>query len=435
MNHHQEAAPDAGAEAFRQPSGALYPGWLTALASMAGLAFGPSALTVFCFGTFVTPLSEEFGWSIAEISVGATIVSVMIMLTAIWQGRLVDRFGGRPLILMSIPLLGAGVAALYFLPNNIWVFYAAWVAIPLLALGAWPISYLKLTASWFEQRLGLAFGVANAGIGFGAALLPPLAVYIIAHHGWRQAYLMLGLLAVVVTLPAAWFGLKERHGEAAARRHGAPLLADGLDFSAARRTRSFYLILLAFLLLGTASATVIVHQTRILIDLGMSPRQAGGLQAVLGIALIVGRICTGWLLDRVSAARIMAVLCLGAAAALAVLGAGAPSNSAVLCAAVLGFVIGAEFDVLSYIIPRYFGRRAFGALYGVIFAAFQFSSALAIAAVGVSRSQSGSYAGALWVVALLMLACSLCFKSIGPYRFGSRAQDAAAQPVPAALNQ
>lgn len=113
----------------------------------------------------------------------------------------------------------------------------------------------------------------------------------------------------------------------------------------------------------------------------MTQQAAGGLLAVLGTALIFGRICTGWLLDRFHVSMVMLILCLIAASSLFSLAAGAPFNSAILCAAAIGFVVGAEFDVLSYIIPRYFGIKAFGTIYGVIFAAFQLFAALSIITV------------------------------------------------------
>lgn len=424
----------SGSESFVDSSGRVYQGWITTLVSTVGLSLGPSVLLVFCFGTFITPLHKEFGWSIASISAGAMIISIMIVLTSIVQGRLVDRFGGRRLILISVPLLAASFASLYFLPDNIWVFYGALVVISWLGIGAWPIAYLKLTGVWFERRLGLAFGIANAGIGIGAAVFPPLAVYLITHYGWRNAYAALGALALIVTWPLALLFLKDR--KATDKRHGQPpaAMAQGVDLRDAWKTTDLKIILAAFALLGVVSTSTIVHQTRILIDLGMTPQAAGGLQAVFGIALIFGRIVTGWLLDRVHASIIMIVLCLCAALALFGLGLGAPYNSAIVCAAAVGIIVGAEFDVLSYIIPRYFGIKAFGTIYGAIFAVFQLFAALGVVAVGISRSSHGSYSLALFVLAALLLVCAVCFKFLGGYRVGPRPQAAAPAPEPAAAN-
>jgi hypothetical protein len=86
---------------------------------------------------------------------------------------------------------------------------------------------------------------------------------------------------------------------------------------------------------------------------------------------------------------------------------------------VVGFLIGAEFDVLGYLIPRYFGRTAFGALYGVVFGAFQVSAAATIALLGYLRDASGSCALGLSAVAVLLLIGAVLFHLFGPYRFAS----------------
>jgi MFS family permease len=404
-------------EAFISPAGGIYPGWLAVLASMLALSIGPNTLLLFCFGIFVTPISQEFGWSVASISVGATILGITGTVIFLIQGRLVDRFGGRRLALVSIPLMSAGVAALYFLPARLTVFYSACVIVPLLAFGAWPISYLQLVASWFERRLGLALGLTNAGIGIGAACLPPLATHLIANYGWRTTYAILGALALLVTWPVAWFCLRDRGY--ARRAPSRPVLRiDGLSFGAACRTPAFYLSSVAFVLLGIASAVAVVHQIRILIDFGMTPQRAAAMQALFGAALIVGRVVTGWLLDRAPLSIVMGASCVAAAGAFAALASGVPTGVVPVCSALLGFVVGAEFDVLSFLVPKYFGRKAFGTLYATIYAAFQFSSAISISVVGVSRVRLGSYVPALWTVAALMVACALCFLILGNCRRG-----------------
>jgi MFS family permease len=430
-------ASSAQPEAFRSPAGVIYPGWRTVIASVLAFAIGPSTLLVFCFGTFVTPLSQEFGWSVASISVGASILGITSTVIFLIQGRLVDRFGGRRLALVSIPLMSAGFAGLYFLPGRLAVFYGACVIVPLLALGTWPISYLQMVASWFEHRLGLALGLTNAGIGIGAACLPPLATHLIANYGWRTAYASLGALALLATWPVAWFCLRDA-GNARHAPFRPALHTGGLSFGAACRTPAFYLATLAFVLLGIASAVSVVHQIRILIDSGMTPQRAATMQALFGVTLIVGRVVTGWLLDRAPLSIVMGASCVAAAGAFASLASGVPAGGVPICSAMLGFVVGAEFDVLSFLVPSYFGRKAFGTLYATIYAAFQLSCSLAIAAVGVSRVRLGSYAPALWTVAALMVACAVCFLILGRCRREFVGNDTLAQdadPCPTVLSQ
>lgn len=411
------ATTNDDAESLRGADGRLYPGWLTTFASTIGMTLGPSTMLVFCFGTFVPALEREFGWGIGAISFGATLITVMIVITSLLAGHLIDRIGARRLILWSIPLFGLGMMSLALMPHGIGFFYAGLMAVALLGVGAWPVAYNKATAMWFDRRLGFSLGLANVGIGIGAALLPAIVATIIAQGGWRTAYVVLGVLAIAIPWPIALLFLKDRDGggSRSARTVAAP--STGMSFAEARRTTEFWFVVVGFLALGMASSGVVVHQVRILVDTGMAPRDAAAMQSVLGIALILGRVVTGWLLDRMKASLVMATLCVGAALALVCLAAGAPFGSAVLCAAMIGFVIGAEFDVLGFLIPRYFGRRAFGILYGSIFAVFQVSAAVAIGLLGWWRGSQGSYGAGLCVIAAALVVGAWMFARLGRYRF------------------
>lgn len=422
-------APATGdTETLRGADGKVRPGWLTALASLLGMTLGPSSMLVFCFGTFVVPLEREFGWGIGAISLGATLISAMIVVTALIAGYVSDRVGARRLVLWSMPLFGLAMAALSRLDGHIGGFYAGLLLAGLMGVGVWPVTYNKLTANWFDRRLGLSLGLANTGIGIGAALLPALLAWLMPAIGWRMAYVMLGVLAVAIPWPVSYFMLREAVVRPAQRAGAVPapaptaIAVSGMRFAEVRRTPEFWLALGGFMVLGAASSSVVVHQVRILVDAGMSPQRAAAMQSVLGLALIAGRVCTGWLLDRIRVSGVMVVLCLLAATALALLAAGAPHGTAPLCALLVGFVIGAEFDVLGFLIPRYFGRRAFGTIYGVIYALFQVSAAIAIALLGTARASQGSYTTGLAVVAGLMLLGGLLFSRLGPYRYAAGAR-------------
>ncbi|MBN9080759.1 MAG: MFS transporter [Rhizobiales bacterium 62-17] len=385
-------------------------GWSTTLASTFGLSFGASSLTVLAFAAFMAPLQQEFGWRIPDIAIGASIISIMIMILSPIQGALVDKYGSRPLLLISIPIFAASLAAMYFLPNNLYVFYAAWVVISLCGLGCWPIAYLRATAGWFDRNLGLALGVANAGIGVGAALTPLIVGALISAYGWREAFVGLGILALLVW-PVVYFFLAEP------ARDGAVAIGEGQDFWEAAKTRPFLVALGAFFLLGIFSGTMIVHQVRIFIDAGISPATATAIPSAFGIALIAARLGTGWLLDHVRASIVMAIFLTGGLITALLYAQGPSLTMAIIGTVLAGLIVGAEFDVLSYIIPRYHGRKSLGKIYGAIFAVFQFSSASAIYIAGASRQATGSYSLMMNVIAGICLICIVLFSMMGPYRY------------------
>ncbi len=420
-------ARSAPAETLLDADGRVYAGWQTTLASFVGMTFGPSSAIVFCFGVFAPALEREFGWSVGAVSFGATLISLCIIVVSLLSGYLVDRIGARRLVLASILPFGAAVAALSLLPSSLAVFYAALVAVMLVGAGATPVVYNKATAVWFDRRLGFSLGLTNVGIGVGAALLPALVGSVIGAYGWRTAYIVLGVLAVAIPWPIAYALLKEREaplrGPAGPGPAAAPAPAasptGGLSFAETRRTREYWLALGGFVVLGAASSTFVIHLVRILADTGMPVGKAVALQSALGMALIVGRVATGWLIDRMRAATVMVALCGVAALALVLLAAGAPGGSGVLCAMLGGFVVGAEFDVLGFLIPRYFGRRAFGVVYGAIFGAFQLASAFTIGMLGWWRGSHGSYTAGLYLIAGLLLIGVVCFQRLGVYRYAA----------------
>ncbi len=385
-------------------------GWRTAVASAVGLTVGPSVLLVMSFGAFITPLDREFGWGVPAISLGASFLSVTVMVLSPVQGLLVDRLGGRRLILYSSPVFGIALTAMYFLPDSLPVFYLAWVLVPLCGIGLWPVSYLRLTAGWFERRLGLALGIANSGIGVGTVLIPILTAALIGTLGWRAAFLGLGAVALIA-FPVALFLL----AEPSQRTTQVRLDGDTLRVAAARRP--FWLVLAAFLLLGVIGSSVVVHQIRLLLDAGVPARVANLMPVALGVALIVARIVTGWLLDHFALSKVMAAYLVGGIVSVLLFAAGPNVATAIVAGALSGLLIGAEFDVLSYLIPRYFGRLAFGKIYGIAFAMFQLGSAIAPYAVSVSRQSSGSYTPAMLVLALVCAVCAGLFLFLGPYRY------------------
>ena len=78
----------------------------------------------------------------------------MIVVVSPLQGMLVDRFGPRRVVLTSIPLFALSLAAIYFTPANIYVYYLLWAFVPIAGLGLWPLGYLQAVTPWFDRKLG-----------------------------------------------------------------------------------------------------------------------------------------------------------------------------------------------------------------------------------------------------------------------------------------
>ena len=420
-----EVLGDVGGESLRGADGRVRQGWRTSLGSLVGLAFSPSVVQVMSLGVFAQYLHVEFGWSVAQISLASTLLAVMTMIVSPLQGLLADRYGARTIILISLPLFGLGYAALSLMSGALSQFYLGWALLPLLGIGLWPASWVKATSSWFDRRLGFAIGVASMGIGIGAALMPIVIEGIVRTWGWRSAFAAIGIGSIVIAWPIARCFVYDR-ADQIGRAPAADLPATGPALPS-----TLWLLLAAFVLLGIYSTAILFHLVTILTDAGMSRATAVMAQSVLGVMMVAGRLGSGFVVDRVTVRIVMPVLALAAAAALGVLTTSVGDLAGIVAAAVIGLLIGAEIDVLGFVVKRYFGTARFGTLYGVLFAVFQGGGAVGVLAVGALRDGSGSYTGGLIVLACACLGAAAAFALLGPYRFGIHAPAARMSGTPA----
>jgi MFS family permease len=392
-------------------------GVLSTAGAMIGLAFGPSVLAVLTISAYIQPIEAEFGWSRVQVSLAFTIVAYMIVLVSPLQGFVVDRFGPRRTVLASIPLFGLSLVALYFTPPSLAVFYLLWALVPVLGIGLWPLGYLQVISQWFERRLGFALGCANAGIGLGSTIVPLITAALIPQYGWRGALLGLGLLVIFVSWPLVWLLLKEP--DAGEVQHHALARTEGLDFSRLCRERSFLVLNIAFFLLGLTATSLVSQQVPLLTEAGWTPEAARAVvSTIFGFALLTARVVVGFVMDHVFAPRVMQTVAVGGAIS-CLLYALYP-DAAILSAILLGFLLGAEFDVLAFLIKRYYGHIAYGRAYGVIFGVFYLGSGLGITGMAWMRQQSGSYDSGLFLAALILLGSAVLLFLLPSYRYHAR---------------
>lgn len=390
-------------------------GVMTTAASIVGLAFGPSVIAVLAISPFIPPIEAEFGWSRVQVSLAVTIVSYMIVLVSPLQGFLVDRFGPRRVVLTSIPLFAAGLAAFYFQQNNLFAYYALWALIPLLSIGLWPLGYLTAVSRWFDRRLGLALGCANAGIGVGSTVVPLIITGLIAAYDWRTAFLGLAACVLFITWPTVYFFLREPSKTDAFAKHRAAQAAFGVPFEEALRQPVFYVLNVAFFLLGVTATSLVTQQVPLLIESGWSATDAAYVASTFGFALLFARVFVGFVIDHLFAPLVMMLVSIGGALA-CVLYAVYP-DAGVVSAILLGLLLGAEFDVLAFLIKRYFGNVSYGRVYGVIFGVFYLGSGLGIYGLSLSRERFGDYDTGLFIAAGILVTCAALVAFMPPYRF------------------
>jgi MFS family permease len=116
---------------------------------------------------------------------------------------------------------------------------------------------------------------------------------------------------------------------------------------------------------------------------------------VLGAATLAGRLITGWLLDRYFAPWVSAASFAMAAIGIVLL-VGSPTPATASTAAfLLGYAMGAEADVMPYLVSRYFGLRSFTELYGYAFSGYAVAGAVGPSLMGLAYDRSGNYSQVL----------------------------------------
>jgi MFS transporter, OFA family, oxalate/formate antiporter len=387
------------------------------IAAFLGVMCGASPLPFNVLGALFKPLQDEFGWNRGQISAGITVFGITASLMAPVIGWLSDKYGVRRVALWSLVGFIITFAAMYFTPPSLIGYYALWFLIGLVGIGSTPVTWSRAISMWFVKNRGLALGIMLLGTSAAAFVVPNLAVWAIANHGWRAMFPIVALLPLLVALPVCLALFREPRP---AERPAALTTADGnvagMTFGAAIKTRQFWTLWISILLIATAYGGAHIHMIPIVMDHGLSLAAAAGMMSIVGLGLLVGRVGVGFLLDRIWGPAVgFPVLCLPAIACVLLMGTGTETLWITLAAFLLGFAAGAESDLIAFLAARYFGMAHFGRIYGMLYLPFGLFSAISPLIYGIVRDRAGSYDPMLSVAAVLFIAGGAMLLALGRY--------------------
>ncbi len=441
------AAEPTGSTPSRPSAGPLAEfrrGWPIVLAAAVGLACGLGALPIYSLGALTKPMGVDLGWSRAEVQGIYTWMTVGNLVAAPALGWWLDRHGVRAVTLWSTAAMAAGFVVLGLATHSLASAYAIAFVVAALGVATTPITWTRAIVSWFDAGRGQALGFALAGTGVSAALIPSYTVWLIERFGWRGAYVGLGALTLALALPlAAW--LLHEPADAAARRARhrastvarqaaarAPVAASSAAAPVAQQVAGraaaqaatrpvfldfrFWLLCATFVLVGGSIAGIVAHLVPMLSDRGVSAASAAQVAGLSGIAVIIGRIGTGYLLDRFWAPGVaFVVLSLPVASCLLLASGAGGIPGAVIAVVIAGLAAGAEFDLMSFLVSRYFGAGRYGVVYSNLYAAFKIAAGVAAPLYGRAFDVAGTYSGILYAAAGAILVGSGLVLLLGPY--------------------
>ncbi|WP_322057063.1 MFS transporter [Paraburkholderia sp. J63] len=394
--------------------------WSIVFASACALAVGNAPIAIFTFGIFSKAVVAEFGWSRGAVGAALGALNICGAFAIPFFGACIDRFGVRRPMLASIVLSCLALAAVS-LAHSFWAFVLAFALFGVFCGGITPVPHAKLIAAWFGSRRGLALGLAMSGTGVGAALVPLLAHELLTHYGWRAGYQGLALLAAVIGLVATASVLRDPPAVATPQRERRPLTPAPWRTILART--EFWLMALAVFAVCTALTGMIVTAVPLLTDRGMPALIATSVVSSAGLASAGGRLLTGALLDVFFGPRVAACAFVASALGIALMAVGGPTWVYLVASVLIGGALGAEVDVIGYLVSRYFDIDTFGRAYGLVFFAFSVASGSGGYLLGLCHDLTGSYTSGVWACAALCLLGALLISRLGPYRVG-RVRDA-----------
>lgn len=375
----------------------------------AAFGYATSVIHIYGLGPYIQPISESFDWSRTQVTAGLTIATLIQALMAVPVGLAVDRFGPRILGVIGICFSAAAFAFLGTADGSIPQWYGLWFLMALATLPVQATVWTSAVASRYTASRGLAFAVTLCGASAAQAIFPYLAANLIESYGWQRAFMLHALCWFVLAFPILFFffrGAKDAGRKQAAQAEPAAELK-GVSFAVGLRSSVYLRLFITSLLLTFSIVALSIHFVPLLTAKGAAPTSAAAIASLIGLASIVGRLGTGVLIDRYQASHVGAIVFLfPAVGALCLIYAGAGGVAPMFAAIFIGLTLGAEVDVIVYILTRHFGLKSFGALYGALLTALSIGTALGPLAASQLYDQTGGYLLFLWMTIAFMLASS-----------------------------
>lgn len=356
-------------------------GWLiVAITMVAGfLAAGVSNIAM---AVVLKPISEDLGWSRTLTAAAVTLGACSGGLLSPLFGPLADRLGPRLLLPAGAALVGLFAFGVSFSAEP-WQFYATFV--PARALTEFLLcGMLAFTAAanWFHLKRPRVMGLVALSTPLGAAALSLIYQYFVQHHGWRSAFLALGIsLWVLVVIPGLVF-LRRRPEDLGLHPDGvAPTPREPTDSretrkvhateaswsrAAAVRHPTLWLLVSSAFLAAIGTGGVAFHMAAYFTDAKLAPSVAAVAVSVMALSGAFGNGLWGSLAERFHPRRLSVATMIVSAVAVAWLMQASTAGGAYVFALLFGLNARGAGVLMQILIARYFGRGSFGAISSIL---------------------------------------------------------------------
>jgi OFA family oxalate/formate antiporter-like MFS transporter len=363
---------------------------------------------VYAWSVFRVPLARQFGWSISEVTLTFTISIFVLGISAFFGGLWINREGPRVVALTGGVLYGLGVFLASFSAHKLWWLYLSYGLIGGVGLGLGYIVPVAVLVKWFPDRRGLITGIAVGGFGAGALITAPVATELIQSVGVLSTFAYLGIAYLVVTVVAALFMQNPPEGwrpEGWTPTHSEVSQRAGRDYTLveALKTWQWYALWLLLFLNTFAGISIISQEAPIFEELvGVSAVVAASMVGVASIGNAVGRVFWAWVSDLITRRATLFVMFVLQVLLFWFL----PNVTMISLMTIVTFIVlmcyGGGFGTMPAFAADYFGSKNVGPIYGLMLTAWGTASAVGPLLIAYMRQTTGSYRGALHVIAGVM---------------------------------
>lgn len=363
---------------------------------------------VYAWSVFRIPLSNQFHWSIAEVTLTFTISIFVLGFAAFFGGLWLNRKGPRIVALTGGFLYGMGVFLASFSDHKLWWLYLSYGLIGGIGLGFGYIVPVAVLVKWFPDRRGLITGIAVGGFGAGALVTAPIATRLIQKVGVLPTFAYLGIAYLIVTMMGGWFmqnppaGWKPAGWTPSAAQTAQRARTD-YSLSAALKTWQWWALWLLLFLNTSAGISLISQESPMFQKIAtVNAIVAGSMVGIVSIGNAVGRIFWAWVSDAITRRWTFVVMF----ALQFVLFWIAPSTTPVALLTLVSFSIlmcyGGGFGTMPAFAADYFGSKNVGPIYGLMLTAWSAASACGPLLFAYMLKSTGNYAGGLHLIAIVM---------------------------------
>ncbi|MDR4887334.1 MFS transporter [Fredinandcohnia sp. QZ13] len=370
-------------------------------------------------GLFLSPITKDLGIGMGSLSLYFSVSAVVTMVFLPIGGKMMAKYDTRLLLTIAI-VLQAGAFAMFGLMKSVWGWYL--FAIPL-AVGGVFITVIAgpvLINQWFKKSNGLALGILSAAGGLLGAIAQPIVGSLIAGHGWRSSYIIVGIAVIIIVVPIIMllinkspqdkgvlpFGMGETNQSGPVNE--GETSEKGVELKVAKKSSAFYALIVFFFLI-TSIASFSMHIPTYLMNKGFDVTFAGNVMGTYMIGVLIGSLIIGFLTDRIGSKKTAVfAMTVGLVAICLLLFSGTSTGIISLAVVLFGFISSSIGTLGPALASSLFGNKEYSQIYSTASLGLAVASILALPAYGYVYDFTGTYTPVLYAIIFMLITNIIC---------------------------